>query len=175
MSMQHHPGEADGRQASVTVIVSDAGGSHAVVVNASIAIYRATPPAKARTAALYEPPADATLFRRKRTVADGSTTFDGLDKGWYLVAYEHEPQTAMQWLEVPGACRETLCFEPAINASVQTVVQSDDCQPLNCRAPRVNDNIVSTVMPISERSATPAAGPGWPPASRLGAPISRAP
>jgi hypothetical protein len=144
----------DGRNTSIVVEVADKGGVHAVVAGAWIGLYRAPGAYKAKT---FDPnvlPVDFTLVAEQPTGRHGSTRFEGLEPHDYAVAYLHFPRTAMKFVTAHEGCTERVCLEPDVNVSVNTVVQSNDCKPLNCRAAQQGDNAVSTITFAKDSNLT---------------------
>ena len=144
----------DGRNTSIVVEVADKGGVHAVVAGAWIGLYRAPGAYNAKT---FDPnvlPVDFTLVAEQPTGRHGSTRFEGLEPHDYAVAYLHFPRTAMKFVTAHEGCTERVCLEPDVNLSVNTVVQSNDCKPLNCRAAQQGDNAVSTITFAKDSNLT---------------------
>jgi len=133
------------RKASIVVKVTDAAGACAVVSGASIALYRKAKGKQGTTPKPYQLLGSVMPERVQQTNPHGVTAFEDLDPDTYALVYLNNPTgVASDWVSVEPGCATHVHLEPPINASIATVVQSDDCQPLNCRQPRAGDNMVST-------------------------------
>jgi hypothetical protein len=144
MTTQYTATDHGGRKASIAVRVTDLGGVHAVVTGAWIGLYRAPE-------SFDETTFDNNLlpsypnFVVRQTDSNGCTTFDGLDEGVYLSAYLHSPRTDTKCVRAQAGCITNICLEPVINASVTTVLKSNDCNTIDCRTAQQGDHFESTI------------------------------
>ena len=152
--MSTHPSaDHEASKASITVKVSDANGVHAVLSGASIGLYHVPEAALCEAHQLLN---DAKPTKLQRTDGHGSTTFHDLAPGSsYVALYLNYPKVlASKRVTTKAGCREYICLEPEINASIKTLVHGDDCQPLICRQARLGDNLVTTVAHATGLHAT---------------------
>ncbi|MDM0112024.1 hypothetical protein QTI66_07680 [Variovorax sp. J22R133] len=149
------------RKASIVVKVTDAAGACAVVSSASIALFRKARGKQGPHPKPQELHGHAVPERVQLTNQHGVTVFDGLEPDYYAVAYLNYPAGVVsEWVNAEPGCATHVHLEPPINAAIATVVQSDDCQPLNCRQPRAGDNMVTTLTHAAGLNATIIAPPG---------------
>ncbi len=149
------------RKASIVVKVTDAAGACAVVSGASIALFK-KPKEKQQVNLTPQQMLGKVPERVQQTNQHGVTTFEALkpDEQYGLV-YLHNPTgVASGWVTAEPGCATHVHLEPPINAAIATAVQSEDCQPLNCRQPRAGDNMVTTFTHAPGLDATIIAPPG---------------
>ena len=140
------PASHDGSKASIVVIVTDQGGTHAPVAGAWIGLHQVDN-FEATNGSDFEFGPDACPQHVKRTDAQGRAVFHDVETGkWYSAVFLNYPRTRhSDCVKVKGGHGAEIVLKPKIDASVRTQVVSDDCKPLDCRQPRVNDNLVLSV------------------------------
>ena len=149
------------RKASIVVKVTDAAGACAVVSGASIALFRKVKPKQGQGPKPQQLLGNAVPERVQQTNQHGVTAFENLEPDYYALVYLNNPAgVASEWVNAEAGCATHVHLEPPINAQITTVVQSDDCQPLNCRQPRAGDNMVTTFTHAAGLDATIIAPPG---------------
>lgn len=140
------------RKASIVVKVTDAGGCQAVLSGASIALYRKPKSKQASAQELLHGNVKPTV---QQTSHHGIAVFDELEPDTYAVIYLNYPiGVASDWITPEPACATHVHLEPRIEASIASVVQSDDCKPLECRPVQTGDNVVSTLSHKKDLHAT---------------------
>ena len=154
-----HSAATDGRKASLAVKVTDRGGFNAVVAGASIALHKLSGHFDASAFDATRVPPDAVALHVCRTDPQGKVVFKGLDEAVYVVAYLHLPLTTL-WIKLHAGCHETVCLEPQIDASVETVLHSDDCKRIDCRSAQQGEVAVSTLRHAARLNETIVAPPG---------------
>jgi hypothetical protein len=115
------------------------------IANAAISLY--TNPGQtcdAFTPTQWSPDA-ARLVAAGVTDGGGAVTFAALAPGAYVLVYEHFPVTQPVCVEVDSGCASMACFQLDLNTAVTMTFETPECQPSNCRTPRVMDRALAMV------------------------------
>ena len=104
------------------------------VSGASCTLYHVLPiaPAKKGTGQTPLGTAGQEYVDTETTGLDGQGAFARQPAGDYLVVCHHEPRPAPERVDVEPGCTHDVCFDLALNVSMATQVQRDDCTPTDC-------------------------------------------
>ena len=104
------------------------------VSGASCTLYHVLPiaPAKKGTGQTPLGTAGQEYVDTETTGLDGQGAFARQPAGDYLVVCHHEPRPAPEAVDVEPGCTHDVCFDLALNVSMATHVQRDDCTPTDC-------------------------------------------
>ncbi|MEO7495238.1 MAG: 8-amino-7-oxononanoate synthase [Massilia sp.] len=131
------------RPGSILVSVHDTDESR-VMVNAAVSIYLADGDCANFVASQWHSD-PARHVATAHTDRRGAAVFDDLAPGAYVVLYNHYPLTAPQCITVQPGCAAVACFTLGLNAAIALTYETADCQPSNCRQPRVTDRVLAMV------------------------------
>ncbi|HEY5800259.1 MAG TPA: hypothetical protein VIT92_08555, partial [Burkholderiaceae bacterium] len=133
---------ADPRPGKLVVCVSDLNGAGAVISKAQINVYNA--PANI-DCDCFDPAIwradEASYVIGSTTGDDGCITFTDLDDGYYVVTYEHFPETQPHCTHVTAGCTSDVCLKIDINAGAEILLMTSDCKPIPCPQPRNGDTV----------------------------------
>ena len=107
---------------------------------------------------------------RLERVTDGAgqVRFDDLPRGYYVVLMNHYGGGEPQCVEVRPGCVAQVCIEIQIDHVLTLMVYGEDCEPVECAAPLVNQDMLAKLsygrIAGGAGAAPPvkvSAGPGW--------------
>jgi hypothetical protein len=102
------------------------------------------------------------------TDAAGHARFERLASGYYVVMMNHYGGGEPQCVDVRPGCVAQACIEIQIDHAITLLVHGDDCEPVACASPLVNQDMLvrlsHSVIAAGAGAAAPvkvSAGQGW--------------
>lgn len=106
---------------------------------------------------------DQTLWvaNNKGVLDNGCYVFLDLEPGFYIVSFDHEVTDPLRCVEVNSGCVAETCFDLAMNAETKMMVIDDQCTPLPCARPQVNNVVKIDTTGTFGVNYYQSIPPGW--------------
>lgn len=133
----------ENRPGTITICVSDKGGTQAPIRNAHILVYTA-PNLSDCSEFCADGWRDEFISKgnpiRNKLIKEGVTDDKGclsfsLPPGFYIVFYNHYPETPPQCVKVECGCTANVCLKPDMNVSQTKKYFRDVCETTECHQP----------------------------------------